>query len=172
MNTVRVLLVFLAMYPAILHEQALAANKSRKDVPLAPLPAKILAAKKVFLANGGGNDLAYDALYAAIKEWPRFEIVDSPPAADIIIEIRYVTENQGTRVWSTTNASTGATHVHSSQIVDPQLVLTIFDPISKEALWSTVEHRRLARLGKNRDKETINAAQKLVTNLQARLGTN
>ena len=148
------------------------AAKSRKDVPLAPLPAKILTSKKVFVANGGGNDLAFDALYAAIKDWPRYEIVDTSSAADIIMEIRYVTEDQGTRVWSTTNSSTGATNVHSSHIVDPQLVLTIFDPISKEQLWSTVEHRRLARLEKNREKETINAAQKLVANLKARLGPN
>lgn len=88
------------------------------------------------------------------------------------MEIRYVTEDQGTRVWSTTNPSNGATRVHSAQIVDPQLVLTIFDPSSKDSLWSTVEHRRLARRTKNRDKETINAAQKLVANLKARLGPN
>lgn len=132
----------------------------------------MLAAKKVFLANGGGNDLAFDAVYAAVKQWPRYEIVDTSAAADIIMEIRYVTESQGTRVWSTTNVANGATNVHSSQIVDPQLVLTIFDPISKEQLWSTVEHRRLARLEKNREKETINAAQKLVANLKARLSAN
>jgi hypothetical protein len=148
-----------------------AATKSRKDVPLAPLPAKVLSARKVFLVNGGGNDLAYDALYSAVKEWAQYEIVDSSSKADIIIEIRYVTEDHGTRVWSTTNASNGATDVHSRRIVDPQLQLTIFDPASKEALWSTVEHRRLARLGKNREKETINAAQRLVDNLKARVGT-
>lgn len=83
-----------------------------------------------------------------LKEWPRYEIVDTSAAADIIIEIRYVTESQGTRVWSTSNSSNGTTQVHSAQIVDPQLVISIFDPISKESLWSTVEHRRLARLGK------------------------
>jgi hypothetical protein len=126
-------------------------SKSRKDVPLAPLPAKVVAAKKVFLANGGGSDLAYDALYAAVKEWPRFEIVDASVSADIIIEIRYVTEDHGTRVWSTTNASTGATNVHSRQIVDPQLVLTIFDPDRKRVYgprWNTVvslDVRRTAR---------------------------
>jgi hypothetical protein len=169
MSRVRVLLV-LAMCSAIVPHHALAAE--RKTVPLAPLPAKIVAAKKVFIANGGGSDLAYDALYADVKEWNHYEIVDTPSAADIIMEIRYATENQGTRVWSTTNASTGGTDMHSRQIVDPQLVLTIFDPISKEALWSTVQHRRLARLGKNREKETINAAQKLVDSLRARLEQN
>lgn len=124
MNSRSFLLILLTILPGIVSQEALAAK--RKDVPKAPLPAKIVAAKKVFLANGGGNDLAYDALYGAVKEWPRFEIVDSPSSADIIIEIRYVTEDHGTRVWSTTNASTGATNVHSRQIVDPQLVLTIF----------------------------------------------
>src|SRR5437870_5050988 len=127
MIATRALPLLLTTCLAILPQQGLAA-KSRKDVPLAPLPAKVLAAKKVFLANGGGSDLAYDALYAAVKEWSRFQIVDASSNADVIIEIRYVTEDHGTRVWSTTNASTGATNVHSRQIVDPQLVLTIFDP--------------------------------------------
>lgn len=163
MNTSRVLLVLLITYAAGCSEQVLL-GKSRKDVPLAPLPAKILTAKKVFVANGGGNDLAYDAFYAAVKEWPRYEIVGTSSTADVIMEIRYITEDHGTRVWSTTNPSDGATNVHSREIVDPQLVLTVFDPSSKEALWSTVEHRRLARFGSNRDKETINAAQKLVAN--------
>jgi hypothetical protein len=171
MFTTCILLVLLTAIPTITPEMAFAA-KSRKDVPLAPLPAKVLAAKKVFIANGGGNDLAYDALYAAVKEWTRFQIVDASSDADVIMDIRYITEDHGTRVWSTTNPSNGATNVHSRQIVDPQLVLTIFDPTSKEALWSTVEHRRLARREKNREKETINAAQKLVNNLKARLGTN
>lgn len=150
MNTVRVLLVILTAYAAIVSPQTLAA-KSRKIVPKAPLPAKVVAAKRVFLSNGGGNDLAYDAFYAAVKEWPRYEIVDTSSAADIIMQISYVTEDHGTRVWSTTNPSNGATNVHSRQLVDPQLLLTIFDPSSKESLWSTVEHRRLARLGKNRE---------------------
>jgi len=144
MNKVRLFVIFLAVCPAILPQHAFAA-KSRKDVPLAPVPSKILTAKKVFVANGGGNDLAFDALYASIKDWPRYEIVDTSSGADIIMEIRYVTEDQGVRVWSTTNSATGATNVHSTHVVDPQLVLTIFDPISKEQLWSTVEHRQMER---------------------------
>lgn len=162
---------FMAMLLVILLCVHAVAAKSRKNVPLALLPAKVLSAKRVLLVNGGGNDLAYDALYSAVKEWARYEIVDSSSAADIIIEIRYVTEDHGTHVWSTTNTYSGATDVHSRRIVDPQLQLMIFDPASREALWSTVEHRRLARLGKNREKETINAAQRLVDSLKARVGT-
>src|SRR5258708_36897767 len=111
MRAIRLLAVLLSTCATILPLQGLSA-RSRKDVPLAPLPAKVLAAKKVFLANGGGSDLAYDALYAAMKEWSRFQIVGTTSDADLILEIRYVTEDHGTRVWSTTNASSGATTVH------------------------------------------------------------
>jgi hypothetical protein len=171
MTSVRVLSAILATCTGAFTQHAFGA-KSRKEVPLAPLPAKIVTAKKVYIANGGGSDLAYDALYAAVKHWPRYEIVDASDAADIIMEISYITEDHGTRIWSTTDTSTGATNVHSRRVVDPQLVLTILDPTSKEALWSTVEHRRLARFEKNREKETINAAQKLIDNLKDRLGQN
>lgn len=40
---------------------ALAAHK--KDIPAAPLPGAILNAKKIFVSNGGGSNLAFDALY-------------------------------------------------------------------------------------------------------------
>jgi hypothetical protein len=49
--------------------------KNRKDVPVAPLPAVIASAKKIFLSNGGGSNLAYDAFYASLKEWGKYEIV-------------------------------------------------------------------------------------------------
>jgi hypothetical protein len=44
---------------AILLSPVLACAKDkRKDVPVAPLPAVIVNAKKVFLSNGGGSNLA------------------------------------------------------------------------------------------------------------------
>jgi hypothetical protein len=145
------------------------AEKSRKDVPLAPLPEAVVQAKKVFVTNRGGSDLAFDRFYADVKDWGRWELVGSPDAADLIMELAYRVENEGTRVWSATNSSTGATQVFSAQLLDPQLVLTIFDGKSKVSLWSAVDHRRLARREKNRDKETINSADRLVEQLRKRL---
>jgi hypothetical protein len=142
--------------------------KSKKDIPLAPLPAAIINAKKAFLTNGGGSDLAYDAFYAKMKEWGKYEVVGSPEEADLIIELAYRVEHGGTRVWSSTNTYDGTTQVHSAQIVDPQLFLTIYDAKSKDSLWSTIDHRRLARREKNREKETINSAERLVEELQTR----
>jgi hypothetical protein len=144
-------------------------GKGRKDVPPAPLPAVIRDAKKIFLTNGGGSDLAYDAFYQEMKNWGRYQIVGSPDEADLIVELAYRVEHAGTHVWSSTNTYTGATQVHSAQITDPQLVLTIYDGKSKDSLWSAVDHRRLARRRKNREKEIINSAQRLVDELKLRV---
>jgi hypothetical protein len=145
------------------------AGKNRKDIPPAPLPAVIAGAKNVFLANGGGSDLAYDTFYSEMKKWGRYQIVGSPEEADLIIELAYRVGQGGTRVWSSTNAYNGTTQVHSAQIIDPELVLTIYDAHSKNSLWSTIDHRRLAKREKNREKETINSAERLVEELKTRI---
>ena len=144
------------------------AGKSRKDIPTAPLPSIVVNAKKVFLPNGGGSDLAYDAFYSEMKKWGKYEIVGSPDGADLIVEISYHVEHNGTRVWSSTNTYDGTTQVHSAELIDPQLVLTIYDAKTKNSLWETIDHRRLARREKNREKETINSAQRLVDELKSR----
>lgn len=145
------------------------AGKNRKDVPAAPLPLAVVNAKKVFLTNGGGSNLAYDTFYSEMKQWGKYEIAGSPEDADLIIELAYRVEHDGTRVWSSTNTYNGTTDVHSAQIIDPQLTLTIFDAKTKNSLWSEVDHRRLARMEKNREKETINSADRLVQDLKARV---
>jgi len=145
------------------------AGQNRKDMPVAPLPTIIVNAQKVFLANGGGSDLAYDEFYSEIKKWGKYQIVGSPDEADLIIELAYRVEHGGTRVWSSTNSYNGTTQVHSKEIVDPQLVLTIYDAKTKNSLWSTVDHPRAAFREKNREKETINSAERLVDELKARV---
>lgn len=138
-------------------------------VPMAPLPAIVVNAKKIFLSNGGGSNLAYDAFYSRMKDWKRYEIVGSPDEADLIVELAYRVEDKGTRVWSSTNTYNNATQVHSAEVTDPQLILTIYDAKSKTSLWSETDHRRLAREEKNREKETVNSAQRLVADLEARV---
>ena len=133
--------------------------KTRKNIPAAPLPAEIINAKRIFLSNGGGCDPACDAFYAAMKKWGEYQIVGSLGEADLIVELSYQVENMGTRMWSATNTYNNTTQVYSRQVVDPKLILTIYDAKTKNSLWSTVNHRQLARLEKNREKETINSAE-------------
>src|SRR2546426_12007280 len=92
-----VLCLFISLYAV--------AGKRRKDIQPAPLPSVIVNAKNVFLTNGGGSDLAYDAFYSEIKKWGKYEIVGSPDEADLIVELAYRVEHGGTRVWSSSNRS-------------------------------------------------------------------
>jgi hypothetical protein len=166
----RNLVVSLALGLILLSPSLASADNKKKDVPVAPLPAMIVNAKKIFLSNGGGNNLAYDAFYSKMKEWSKYEIVGSPEEANLIVELSYRVEDKGTRVWSSTNTYNNTTQVHSAQITDPQLILTIYNAGSKTSLWSETDHRRLARMEKNREKETINSAQRLVEDLKTRVG--
>ena len=158
-----------AFVVAVLLASLPAHGKDKKKVPAAPLPAVIVNAKKIFLANGGGSNLAYDAFYSKMKEWGKYEVVGSPDEADLVVELAYRVDKGGTRVWSSTNTYNNTTQVHSTQIVDPQLVLTIYDSKTKNSLWSETDHRKLARRETNRDKETVNSAQRLVDDLKTRV---
>jgi hypothetical protein len=165
----RNLAVSLALASILFLQGVAAAKDKKKDVPIAPLPAVIVHAKRIFLSNAGGSNLAYDAFYSKMKDWGKYEIVGSPEEADLIVELAYRVEDKGTRVWSSTNTYNNTTQVHSKQIVDPQLILTIYDAKTKNSLWSETDHRRLAKREKNREKETINSAQRLVDDLKTRV---
>ena len=43
-------------------------DKGRREVPVAPLAAVIVNANKIFLSDGGGSNLAYDAFYSEMKD--------------------------------------------------------------------------------------------------------
>jgi hypothetical protein len=147
-SAMRNLAISLAFVTVLLLPGLAGAKQKRRDVPVAPLPAAIVNAKKIFLSNGGGNNLAYDAFYSKMKGWGKFELAGSPEEADLIVELSYRVEDEGTRVWSSTNTYNHTTQVHSTQIVDPQLILTIYDAKTKNSLWSETDHRKTARLEK------------------------
>jgi hypothetical protein len=75
-----------------------AASQS-KQTPPAPIPPQILAAKRVFIGNAGGEDLSlytggpdrpYNQFYAAVKSSGRFELLSAPADADLLFEISFV----------------------------------------------------------------------------------
>jgi hypothetical protein len=165
----RQLIATLALVAILLSPMLARAQKNKKEVPVAPLPTVIVNAKKIFLSNGGGSNLAYDAFYSDMKDWGKYQIVGSPEEADLIVELAYRVEDKGTRVWSSTNTYNNTTQVHSKEIIDPQLILTIYDARTKNSLWSETDHRKLAKREKNREKETANSAQRLVDDLKTRV---
>jgi len=88
---------------------ALAQTQQPLEAPAAPLPAQFLNAKKVFIANGAGdNDPSfakytngpngpYNQFYANVKALSRYELAASPSEADVVLELRvdYVAYSRG-----------------------------------------------------------------------------
>lgn len=127
---------------------------SGRDVSSAPAPTAIRDAKKVFLTNSRACDLAYGAFYSAIEAWGRYQIVGSRDEADLVVELAYRV-GQG-RTWL---------HDEDYDRRHPLLAtttLTILDARSHKRLWSAVNRERLAIREKNRQKDAVNSAQRLV----------
>lgn len=68
----------------------------------APIPAPILTARTVFLANGGVDAVSaetfkkagetnepYKSVYDALQTWGYWQLVSSPDAADLILTVRF-----------------------------------------------------------------------------------
>jgi len=59
----------------------------------APLAGEIQAAKTVYLVNESGMAIVADYAYRELKKWNRFEVVDSPEKADLILVFTAVDED-------------------------------------------------------------------------------
>jgi hypothetical protein len=123
----------------------------------------------VFLVNSGANE-AFDCFYNDLKQWGRYDLVDSPDAADLVIEIGVHSQNGGTRVWSATNVANGQTQVFSAPIVGRFMTLSVYDAKSKTLLWSISDQTIYANRKKNQDKELLNAEHRLVANFEGTVG--
>jgi len=151
---------------------ALAQGKlPRRDVPEAPLPAVVVNAKRVFLLNGqttsefltrNGNALAFDSLYADMRSWGKYELVDSPRDADIVIELQYRPHLVGSGSFGTYNTMT------TRNLGAADFALVIYEAKSKNQLWSVTDACRAALRVKNQQKEVVKSIGWLVKDLRIR----
>ena len=145
-----------------------------KQLTAAPIPTQIQLAKKIFIANGGGDDpgidepifsggvdRSYNQFYAAMKSAGRYELVGSPAEADLLFEIRFLVQPSETKVFK--GDTLGPTY-------DPQFRLEIRDPKTNALLWAFTEHMEWAILQGNRNRNFDQASARIVTDLLA-LGT-
>jgi len=143
-----------------------------KKVEAAPIPTQITAAKRVFVANGGGDDRwhddplftggvdrSYSQFYSGIKAAGRYELVSAPADADLIFEIQFLV---------LTAEPQAAARLESLGTVpfDPQFRLTIRDPKSNVLLWRFTEHVPWAILRGNRDRNFDEAMARVLADLQ------
>jgi len=139
--------------------------------PAGPIPTQIATAKKIFIANAGGDerffedpiftggpDRSYNQFYAAMKAAGRYELVGSPAEADLIFEIQFLLPT------AEPYASRGDSLAPVA--FDPQFRLVIRDPKTNAVLWGFTEHVLWAILQGNRDKNFDQAAARIAADVQ------
>jgi hypothetical protein len=139
-------------------------------VPAAPIPPQILAAKKIFIANAGGDEMteddpvfsggparAYNQFYAAMKTWGRFEIVASPAEADLLFEVRQ-------------DASAVSPAGKGASVFFPQFRLKIRDPKTNALLWGFNVHAEFGFGQGASDRNFDQAVDRLVADVQGLVG--
>lgn len=146
--------------------QGLAFAARAKEAPSAPIPAQILAAKKIFIANAGGDqmaendpvftggpDRAYNQFYAAMKNWGRFVIVGSPAEADLLFEIRQ-------------QVLTGDLGGKAGAFATPMFGLKIRDAKTNALLWGFHVHGEFGLGQGESDRNFDQAVARLLMDLQ------
>lgn len=163
LRIVRLGILSLLLALSLLSGSFMQAQTTKETAP-APLPAQIISAKKVFIANAGhesnldaysysgGIDRTYKQFYSAMKSWGRYEFVTSPADCDLVFEIRF------------TNAVVGGSAV--SPMIAPQFRLKILDPKMHIVLWAFTEHVEWARTQGNRDKNFDQSLGRIVADVK------
>jgi hypothetical protein len=136
----------------------------------AQLPAAVVSAKKIFIANSGNSPITYHAFCDGIRDWGKYEIVASSDGADLIVELSYREADKGTASWSAGNAF-ASTEPRREKKLDPQVIVTIYDGKTNEPLWSATDYQKRAKREKNREKEAIRSVQHLISDLERGAGT-
>ena len=139
----------------------------RKNAPVnasaAPVPSPILQGKKAFVSfelgdvsafpslYSGGPERAYAEFYQGMQQWGRYQLVNDPKDADIILAIRFV-ETPG--------------------ISSPQIRLGINDARGRVSLWGFSEEINGVFLKKNRDRGFSDAVDRVIADLKLLLSSN
>lgn len=120
------------LWPQIM--QAKEANKTT------PLPAKVLSARKIYVDNRTNDAEIQNNTYLELAKWGRFQIVDSPKKAEIVLRlsgsnnVTLVPTGEKTYVY---NSSAGGKWQDTQEQVPGGLTrLTLIDPKTDSPLWS------------------------------------
>jgi hypothetical protein len=105
--------------------------------------ARVTAAKKILVSNAGaennfvydipgGANVSYNELYASLKQWDYFQLVDSPAQAELIFEIR------GTETCHDVLQGKITDNHYIPVCGSPMLNFSILDPSTQSLLYKIV----------------------------------
>jgi hypothetical protein len=112
-----------------------------------PLPQQVLAAKTVYIDNQSGFATLGDKAYDEIRKWGRYQIVDSPDKADMVLLLsakEYISGYSSSSYHNTTGTvdDNGNVNAHSygsgesSAVYSGTTFITLVDPKNGSSLWA------------------------------------
>jgi len=129
------------------------------------VPAAIVNAKRIFVANAGADsglfpqpfsgdpDRGYNQLYTALQAVGRYQLVDDPSQADLVLELHLIAPY----------GPTGANKVNGAADPLPSFRLVIYDARSHFLLWALTESIEVAYIQKTHDRNFDEALSNLIT---------
>lgn len=118
-----------------------------------PVPPAILAAKKIFVSNGGADSglfpspfsgdpsRGYSQLYAGLKATGQYQLVSDPADADLVLELQLTAPN----------GPTNGSKVNGASDPVPMFRLVIYDAKTHFVLWALTQSIDVAFLQKTHD---------------------
>lgn len=128
----------------VLASATLAFGAKKEKVQHAPLPAKVLAARTVFIQNDSNQPGIADKAYTQLKQWGRYQVVDSRDRADLVLLFTLAyshTQHSDSDYVSLYNSRTGG---YTSGVVPSGTVtitwtytqMRLVDPSTSEVMWA------------------------------------
>jgi hypothetical protein len=133
-----------------------------------PIPPALLAAKSIFVSNGGsdtrffpdtlGGDTnrSYSEFYAALKSTGKYDLVSDPSQTDLVLDLRL----------GAAHCPWGETECIGTHDVLAEFRLTIYDRKTHYVLWTIAEPIENALLKKNHDRNFETALSALIRDFE------
>jgi hypothetical protein len=140
--------------------------------PTAPIPPAILAAKKIFVSNAGGDSglfpspfrgdpsRGYNQLYAGLKANGKYQLVSDPAQADLVLELQLTAPN----------GPANGSKVNGSSNPVPMFRLAVYDARTHYILWAFTQSIDIAFLQKTHDRNFDEALTALLLEFESLSG--
>jgi hypothetical protein len=139
--------------------------------------ARLLQAKTVYVDNVDGNSIGADTITSTLEGWGRYQVIDDPKKADLLIEVTSPDDSGGMSVSSSTSGPTRTGGVYgesrsSSRDISSgsgRMRLVVRDARTKVTLWAASEQVKGGLKKNARENNLVEAAQKLVSKFHDRV---
>jgi len=135
---------------------------------------RLQSARNVIIRKARSSaEIPYNVVSTSIEGWGRFNLVDAPEKADLIIDVNATGDNE--IVVTSSDAPSPRTgqmeHTNSSRkdVSLQEVKLTVIDAKNNRVLWSATEQVKYAVKEKARENNLVEASEHLVLKLHDRL---